>query len=163
MTETITQRLEQLDLVLPEISAAPAGIYRPALNTGSQLFVSGQLPLKDGLITTLGQVGGDVTIRDAQEAAKHCAIQVLAQAKVSLGSLERVEHLAKITVFVSSAPGFSEQHVVANAASELFTRVLGSIGEHSRSAVGVAGLPFNAAVEVEAIFNIAPTPADLQA
>lgn len=156
MSTMINSRLAQLGLALPDLAGAPAAAYQPALDTGTQLFISGQLPLQDGMLAAIGLVGADVSVAQAQEAAKICAVHVLAQARAALGTLDRVQQVAKITVFVASAPGFAEQHLVANGASELLTAVLGTAGEHSRSAVGVAGLPLNAAVEVEAVLNLSP-------
>lgn len=102
-----------------------------------------------------GSLGGQLNLAQGQLAAKCCATNVLAQVKASLGSLDRIQRLIKITVFVASAPDFFEQHVVANGASDLFLAALGEKGQHTRSAVGVAALPMNAAVEVEATFEVA--------
>lgn len=150
---TIEARLAELGIELPA-PANPAAAYEPTAIAGSQLHVSGQLPLRDGGLVAAGLVGAEVDVEAAIEAARVCAIQVLAQAKSALGDLERIERLAKITVFVASTPGYTQQHVVANGASSLFTDVLGEHGRHSRSAVGMAGLPLGAAVEVEAIFQL---------
>lgn len=116
--------------------------YVPAVRTGNQLFTSGQLPLKDGALVATGLLGEEVSIEDAQDAAKWCAVN------------EKIARLVKITVFVASAPGFDKQHVVANGASNFFVAALGDRGAHARSAVGMAGLPLNAAVEVEAQFEL---------
>lgn len=153
MSTSISDTLAAANIELPEPAAAAAA-YEPTKRLGDQLFVSGQLPLRDGSLVATGTVGGDVDLDSAQDAAASCAAQVLAQAQRALGDLESIRDLAKITVFVASAPGFSDQHLVANAASTFFQTALGERGNHSRSAIGVAGLPMNAAVEVEAVFEL---------
>jgi len=153
MTDTINSRLEKLGISLPQ-AAAPAANYLPFMVSGDMLFTSGQLPLKDGTLVAKGQVGATLDVATAQEAARYCAINVLAQANAALGDLERIARVVKITVFVASKPDFTEQHLVANGASNLLVEVLGEAGKHARSAVGVASLPLDATVEVEAIFEI---------
>ena len=102
-----------------------------------------------------GLLGRDLDTAAGKEAAKFCAINILAQAKAALGDLEKIRRLVKITVFVASTPDFTEQHLVANGASDFLVAVLGERGKHARSAVGMASLPLNAAVEIEAIIEIA--------
>jgi enamine deaminase RidA (YjgF/YER057c/UK114 family) len=153
MGETIEKRLSNLGIVIPA-AAAPAANYLPFVRSGNLLFPSGQLPLKDGKLAATGLLGRDLDTAAGQEAARLCAINVLAQAKAALGDLEKIRRLVKITVYVASAPGFSEQHLVGNGASDLFASVLGERGKHARVAVGMAGLPLNAAVEVEAIIEV---------
>ena len=99
--------------------------------------------------------GATSTPRRAAKAAKLCAINILAQAKAALGDLEKIARVVKITVFVASTPDFTEQHLVANGASDFLAAALGERGKHARAAVGMASLPLNAAVEVEAIIEIA--------
>ena len=154
MNETIEKRLSELGVVLPA-AAAPAGSYVPFVQSGQLLFTSGQLPLKDGKLQAAGLLGRDLDIAAGKEAAKLCAINILAQAKAALGDLGRIRRLVKISVFVASAPDFTEQHVVANGASEFLFAVLGDAGQHARAAVGMASLPLNAAVEIEAIIEVA--------
>jgi enamine deaminase RidA (YjgF/YER057c/UK114 family) len=154
VTASISDILAAANIALPEPAPAAAA-YEPTKRLGDQLFISGQLPLREGSLVATGTVGGDVDLASAQDAAAACAAQVLAQAQRAVGDLETIRDLAKITVFVSSAPGFSDQHLVANAASTFFQTTLGDRGNHSRSAIGVAGLPMNAAVEVEAVFELA--------
>ncbi|MDM7851373.1 RidA family protein [Pseudochrobactrum kiredjianiae] len=155
MTSTIETRLKDLGITIPE-SAAPAAAYLPFIQSGNLLFTSGQLPLSEGKLVSSGLVGRDLTIEQAQDAAKHCAINVLAQAKAALGGdLSRIVRIVKITVFVASVVDFTDQHVVANGGSQLFIDVLGDAGKHARSAVGMAGLPLNAPVEIEAIIEVA--------
>lgn len=155
MTSTIETRLKDLGITLPE-AAAPAAAYVPFVQSGNLLFTSGQLPLENGKLVSTGLVGRDITLEQAQDAAKACAINVLAQAKAALGGdLSRIKRILKITVFVASVPEYTEQHLVANGASKLFVEVLEEAGKHARSAVGMASLPFNAPVEVEAIIEVA--------
>jgi len=112
------------------------------------------LPLKDGKLQASGLLGRDVDTATGKDAAKYCAINILAQAKAALGDLEKISRLVKITVFVASAADFVEQHLVANGASDFLVAALGERGKHARSAVGTASLPLNAAVEIEAIFEV---------
>jgi enamine deaminase RidA (YjgF/YER057c/UK114 family) len=153
MGETIEKRLSELGVTLPA-AAAPAANYVPYCITGNLLFTAGQLPLKEGKLQASGLLGRDVDTAAGKEAAKYCAINILAQAKAALGDLEKIRRLVKITVFVASVPDFVEQHLVANGASDFLVAVLGDRGKHARSAVGTASLPLNAAVEIEAIFEI---------
>jgi enamine deaminase RidA (YjgF/YER057c/UK114 family) len=153
MSETIEKRLSDLGVTLP-VAAAPAANYVPYCRSGNLLFIAGQLPLKEGKLQASGLLGRDVDTAAGQEAAKYCAINILAQAKAALGDLEKIRRVVKITVFVASAPDFFEQHLVANGASDLLVAVLGDPGKHARAAVGAASLPLNAAVEIEAIFEV---------
>lgn len=152
MGETIEKRLSDLGVTLPA-AAAPAANYVPFMNTGNYVFTAGQLPLKDGKLLASGLVGRDVDTASAKDGAKQCAINILAQAKAALGDLEKIRRIVKITVFVASTPDFTEQHLVANGASDFLVAALGERGKHARSAVGVASLPLNAAVEIEAIIE----------
>ncbi len=153
MGETIEKRLSDLGVTLP-VAAAPAANYVPYCRSGNLLFTAGQLPLKEGKLQASGLLGREVDTASGKEAAKHCAINILAQAKAALGDLEKIRRLVKITVFVASAPDFVEQHLVANGASDFLVAVLGDRGKHARSAVGTASLPLNAAVEIEAVFEV---------
>src|SRR4051795_13510542 len=152
MSETIEKRLSDLGVTLP-VAAAPAANYVPYCRTGNLLFTAGQLPLEDGKLQASGLLGRDVDTASGKDAAKYCAINILAQAKAALGDLEKIRRLVKITVFVASATDFVEQHLVANGASDFLVAALGERGKHARSAVGTASLPLNAAVEIEAIFE----------
>jgi enamine deaminase RidA (YjgF/YER057c/UK114 family) len=153
MSETIEKRLSGLGVTLP-VAAAPAANYVPYCRTGNLLFTAGQLPLKDGKLQASGLLGRDVDTATGKDAAKYCAINILAQAKAALGDLEKIRRLVKITVFVASTPDFVEQHLVANGASDFLVAALGDPGKHARSAVGTASLPLNAAVEIEAVFEV---------
>lgn len=152
MGETIEKRLSDLGVALP-VAAAPAANYVPFMASGNFVFTAGQLPLRDGKLIATGLLGRDVDVEGGKEAAKQCAINILAQAKAALGDLEKIRRLVKITVFVASTPDFTEQHLVANGASDFLVAAIGERGKHARSAVGVASLPLNAAVEIEAIIE----------
>ncbi|MBQ0708482.1 MULTISPECIES: RidA family protein [unclassified Ochrobactrum] len=154
MTDTIDSRLKNLGISIPE-AAAPAANYVPFAQSGSLLLTSGQLPLEGGKLVHTGQIGDELTVAHGQAAARACAINILAQAKAALGDLGRIKRVVKITAFVASTPDFVEQHLVANGASDLLVAVLGDAGKHARSAVGVASLPLNAPVEIEAIIEVA--------
>lgn len=153
MDESIERRLADLGVTLPA-AAAPAANYVPYSRTGNLVMTAGQLPLKDGKLTATGLLGKDVDTAAGQEAAKYCAINILAQAKAAIGDLEKIRRIVKITVFVASAPEFVEQHLVANGASDFLVSVLGDRGTHARSAVGTASLPLNAPVEIEAVIEV---------
>ncbi len=153
MGETIEKRLSDLGISLP-VPAVPVANYVPFARSGNLLLTSGQLPLKDGKLTATGLLGRDVDVAAGQEAAKYCAVNILAQAKAALGDLEKIRRVVKITVFVASTPDFVEQHLVANGASDLLATALGEKGKHARSAVGSASLPLNAPVEIEAILEV---------
>lgn len=153
MGETIEKRLSELGVTLPA-AAAPAANYVPYVRSGNLLYPSGQLPMKDGKLAVTGLLGRDLDVAAGKEAAKLCAINILAQAKAALGDLEKIRRLVKINIYVASAPGFTEQHLVGNGASDFFAEVLGERGKHARVAVGMAALPLNAAVEIESILEV---------
>lgn len=150
----IESRLEELGVALPH-AAAPAANYVPYVLSGNILHLSGQLPMEDGKLAVTGLVGRDVDVAGARRAAELCAINLLAQAKAALGDLSRIRRVVKIQGFVASTPDFTEQHLVINGASDLLVAVLGEAGRHARAAVGMASLPLNAAVEIDAIMEIA--------
>ncbi|MET3612692.1 enamine deaminase RidA (YjgF/YER057c/UK114 family) [Rhizobium aquaticum] len=155
MTNEISKRLEDLGITLP-VAAAPAANYVPYVISGNTLYLSGQLPIEGGKVAVTGIVGKDVALEDAKRAAELCAINILAQASAALGGdLTRVKRLIKINGFVASAQDFTNQHLVINGASDLLVNVLGEAGKHARAAVGMACLPLNAAVEIDAILEIA--------
>ncbi len=150
----IDDNLKRLGIDLPA-PAAPAANYVPFVLAGGLLFTSGQLPLANGKLGHVGQLGREFNTAEGAQAARLCAINILAQAKAALGSLDRVARVVKLTVFVASTAEFTEQHLVANGASNLIAEVLGNAGRHARSAVGVPSLPLGAAVEVEAVIEVA--------
>jgi len=139
------EKLKELGLELPE-APKPVAAYVPTVRTGNLLFVSGQGPFGFG---PTGKVGAEVTVEQAQDAARVTCLNGLAQIKAAVGDLANVKRIVKLTVFVASAPGFGDQPKVANGASELLQEVFGEAGRHARSAVGVAELPFDIPVEIE--------------
>lgn len=148
-------RLTELGITLPE-PLAPFAAYVPTVISGAQLWVSGQVPVRDGGLPRTGSVGQAVSQEEAVEEARWCAINVLSQVRGALGSLDRVLRVVKLQVFVASAAGFTAQPLVANGASELLVEIFGEAGRHARSAVGVAALPLDAPVEIDAVFEISP-------
>ena len=151
---SIDDRIAELGITLPE-PAAPVAAYVPAVEHGGLLHISGQISFsKEGNLIT-GRLGDDMNLERGTEAAKRCGIMLLAQMKAALGSLDRVERVVKLGVFVNSAPSFTDQPKVANGASELMQDVFGEPGRHARSAVG-AILPLGVAVEVDAIVAVKP-------
>lgn len=154
MSDAIEARLKELGYTLP-VAATPVANYVPYMVTGNLLHVSGQLPMESGKIAVTGHLGRDVDVATAQRAAELCAVNILAQVKAALnGDLSKVRRVVKLNGFVASVPEFGEQHLVINGASNLIATVLGDAGKHARAAVGVASLPFNAAVEIDAIVEI---------
>ena len=149
----IEDRLSELGVTLPEASA-PAANYVPFVQSGSTLYVSGQLPFNNGDLI-LGKVGDDLSVEEGAEAAKCCAIGLLTQVKAACdGDLDRLVRVVKLTGFVNSTPDFTDQPKVINGCSNLMVEALGDIGRHARSAVSAGALPFNVAVEIEGIFEI---------
>lgn len=145
------QRLEKLGISLPQ-PVPPVAAYVPTVRSGDMVYVSGQVPSVDGKPAYLGRLGADgLSVDEGAEAARRCAINVLAVLKAELGELSRVRRVVKLTGFVASAPDFHDQPKVVNGASELLVEVFGDAGRHARSAVGMAALPLGVPVEVEAI------------
>src|SRR5918996_1033280 len=153
MTGEIEARLKALDIALPEV-ASPVADYVSFLHLGGQLYVSGQLPFKTGQVAVTGTLGAGVDAAQGQEAAKLCALNILAQAKAALRDLDRIVQCLRLTGYVNAAPGFADHPKVINGASELIVKVLGPKGQHTRAAVGCASLPLDAAVEVDALFAV---------
>lgn len=153
MAGQIENRLNELGVELPT-AAAPAANYVPTHIVGQQLFISGQLPLISGGPDYKGKVGAEVDLEMAQEAAKACAINILAQAKSALGDLDRIVQCLKLGGFVNSTPDFTDHPEVVNGASNFIVDVLGEKGRHTRFAVGVGSLPRNVTVEIDALFAI---------
>lgn len=152
---SIEERLGALGLTLPE-PASPVANYIPFTVSGRMLFISGQVPRREGKIWPVGQLGAGVSLEDGQAGAANCFLQILAHARNAAGGdLSRITRVLRLTGYVNSAPGFGDQPAVINGASDLAVAVLGEAGRHARSAVGVAALPGGAAVEVEAILELA--------
>jgi enamine deaminase RidA (YjgF/YER057c/UK114 family) len=150
---TPEERLAELGLGLPPV-AAPVAAYVPAVRTGSYVFTSGQLPLRDGTLIRAGKVGAEVSPDEAYECARQCALNALAAVRSQVGDLSAVTRVVKLVGFVSSAPEFTGQPQVVNGASELLGQIFGDVGQHARSAVGVPVLPLDAPVEVELVVEV---------
>ena len=152
MTDRIDRKLAELGLILPA-PAAPVASYVPAVDTGGLLYISGQLPFRDGALIA-GKLGDDVDLDTGTAAAQACGLMLVAQIKAALGGLHRVERIVKLGVFVNSTADFTDQPKVANGASDLMVALFGEAGKHARSAVSAPSLPLGAAVEVDAIVQI---------
>ena len=146
------KKLQEMGIELPP-SSPPKALYIPVVQTGNLCFVSGQIPALNGDLI-VGKVGEKLTLEEAQEAARVCAIDLLAALKAHLGDLDRIVRFVKLQAFVNSAEGFFKQHVVANAASQFLYDVLGDAGRHARTAVGISALPMDVPVEIEAIVEV---------
>ena len=151
---SIDARLAELGITLPE-PAAPVAAYVPVVIAGGLAHVSGQVSIVDGQVLK-GRLGEDLSFEQGVEGARACGLMILAQLKAALGSLDRVERVVKLGVFINSAADFTDQPKVANGASELMAQVFGDAGKHARSAVGVPCLPLGVAVEVDAIVAVRP-------
>ena len=149
----VVKRLEELGVQLPH-SAAPIANYVGFVRTGNLLFVSGQICLADGTPVAKGKLGKQVAVEQGQAAARVCAINLLAQVKAAVGDLDRVTRVVRLGGFINSAPDFLDGSKVMNGASDLMVAVFGDKGRHARTAVGVAALPADAAVEVEGTFEV---------
>ena len=150
---TPEEKLIELGIELPQ-APSPLGSYIPSLRTGTLIFLSGILPLKDGNLFKSGKVGEDVTISEAQECAKIAVINALSALRTQIGTLDKVQRCVKVTGYVASAKNFFEQPRVMNAASDLLYSIFGESGRHVRSAVGASVLPLNAPIEIEFIFEV---------
>jgi enamine deaminase RidA (YjgF/YER057c/UK114 family) len=154
MTTSIDDRLKAFGLTLPA-APAPVANYVPAIQVGDLLFISGQISRTGEGKILAGKVGDAVDVAAGRDAAKVCALNILAQAKAALGSLDRIERIVKLTGFVNAVASFTDHPQVVNGASDLLVELLGDKGRHTRSAVGVAGLPADSTVEIEAIIAVA--------
>ncbi len=152
MAETAEDRLQALGVELP-VPPAPAASYVPTVATGGLVFVSGQVSIL-GDEKYVGKLGREHGVEDGQKAARLCAINILAQLKAALGDLDKVKRIVKLTGFVNCTPDFTDPHRVINGCSDFLIAALGERGKHARSAVGMASLPLDAAVEVEAIVEV---------
>ena len=148
-----TARIKELGITLPEV-AKPAGAYVPAMQSGNLVFTAGQIPLVDGKLVATGKVGKEISVEQARDIARICALNALAAVKGVVGDLDRVKKVVKVVGFVASTADFTQQPQVVNGASELLEQILGANGIHARSAVGVAVLPLDAPVEIELIVEI---------
>jgi len=150
---TPEERLRDMGLELPA-APEPVGVYVPAVRTGNLVFVSGQLPMKDGRLMATGHVGAEVSLEEAQGCARQAALNALAVVAAEAGGLANVARIVRLTGHVASAPGFTDQALVMNAASELVGAAFGDAGRHSRAALGAAELPLGAPIELEMIVEV---------
>lgn len=153
MSGTVEVRLAALGITIPA-ATAPAANYVPTVISGNHLWISGQISVADGKFL-VGKLIGEADMDGGRAAARQCAINIIAQIKAALGELDRVKRVVKLVGFVNSAPDFTDQPKVINGASDLLVEVFGDAGRHARSAVGVAALPFNVSVEIEAVVEFA--------
>ena len=148
----IYEKLQRLGIVLPEVTK-PVAAFVPWVQAGKLLFLSGSIAKKDGK-PWVGKLGGQISLEDGKKAARGIAIDLLAVLHAATGDLEKIKRIVKLLVLVNSEPRFTEQHLVANGASEFLTEVLGQKGTHARSAFGVAQIPLGACVEIELIAEV---------
>ena len=149
---SVYDRLDVLQITLPELTP-PVAAFVPFLRTGNLLFLSGHIAKNDGK-PWVGQLGGNLTTEQGKKAARGVAIDLMGTLHAAVGDLNRIKRIVKLMVLVNSTPAFTEQHMVANGASELFGEVFGEIGKHVRSACGVAQLPFGSCVEIELVVEL---------
>jgi enamine deaminase RidA (YjgF/YER057c/UK114 family) len=149
----VYEKLETLHIALPQL-APPVAAFEPFLRSGHLLFLSGHIAKIDGQ-PWVGQLGGNLTTAQGKEAARAVAIDLMGTLHAAVGDLNRIKRIVKLMVLVNSAPSFTEQHLVANGASELFAQVFGGKGEHVRSAFGVAQVPFGSCLEIDLIAEVA--------
>lgn len=148
-----SERLAELGIRLPP-APKPVAAYVPSVRHGDLLFLSGQIPVRDGKVLYAGQLGFEHQLGAGQEAAKLCAVNALAVAADAAGGIDNVERILKVVVYVASHEDFTDQHLVANGASNFLVDVFGEAGRHARAAVGVAELPLNSAVEIDITFAL---------
>ena len=153
MTPSPDARLEALGYALDDVPG-PGAIYKPVVVTGHLIFVSGAVPIANGVLQFSGKVPTEIPLSEAQRAARLCAANNLRMVHQALGSLERVSRVLRLTGYVNTAPDFTDQHLVINGASELLRAVLGEAGIGARTAVGMAQLPLNSAVETDLILEL---------
>lgn len=150
----IDERLAELGVTLPTPSV-PAASYVPWRRVGGLVFIAGQIPVKDGQRLFIGKVGREYTVEQAQDAARLVALNVLAHVKSACdGDLDRVVGIVRLGVFVNCLPEFTQHPMVANGASDLLVQIFGDAGRHTRAAVGAPSLPFDVAVEIDAVFEV---------
>ncbi len=143
-----------MGIVLPN-PATPAANYVPAVQTGSLVYIAGQVPFHNGELHYRGKLGAEISLEEGQKAARLVALNVLAQLKAALdGDLDRVMRCVKLTGYVNCTPEFDQPHAVLNGASDLLVQIFGAHGRHARVAVGANSLPFNVAIEIEGLFEV---------
>lgn len=149
----IDEKIASLNISIP-VPPKPAGSYVPTVRSGNLVFVSGQIPIKDGRVEFQGKVPTNISIESAQDAARLCTINILAQLRAEIGSLDKVSKIVRLSGFVNSTQDFFEQPKIINAASDLLFEIFGEKGRHSRIAVGVASLPLNSTVEIDVVVEV---------
>lgn len=149
---SIYTKLEQLNIQLPPLTA-PVAAFVPFVCSGNSLYLSGHIARLNGK-PWIGQLGRELTTEQGKDAARSIAIDLLGTLHGALGDLDKIHRIVKLTVLVNSAPTFTEQHLVADGASELMVEVFGDRGKHARSAFGVAQVPFGSCVEIELIAEV---------
>jgi enamine deaminase RidA (YjgF/YER057c/UK114 family) len=150
---TPSERLKMMGIALPDVPK-PVAAYVPYVRHGDVLFLSGQIPVRSGQLAYEGQAGAEQNLEAAQQAAKLCALNAIAVGAEAAGGIDRIERVLKVVVYVASADDFTDQHLVANGASNFLGEVFGEAGIHARAAVGVAELPLNSTVEVDVTFAV---------
>jgi enamine deaminase RidA (YjgF/YER057c/UK114 family) len=153
MAGEVEKILESLGYRLPEVGK-PLGSYVQSVRSGNLVYVSGKFPKDNGKIKFLGKVGREVTVEDGTEAARLAALSVLATAKQAIEDLDRIKRVVQVTGYVAAAPGFLDAFQVLEGASEVFVKVYGDRGRHTRIAIGVAELPLNACLQLQAILEV---------
>ncbi|TGL54945.1 RidA family protein [Leptospira kemamanensis] len=148
MAMAISDQLNALGIQIPPVPAALAA-YIPSKRSGNLIFTSGQLPLVAGKLRKTGKVGGGITLDEAKQEARQCLLNGLSTLLLHIDSLDQIKSIVKLGVYVASTENFTEQHLVANGASELVAEIFGEKGKHARFAIGVTSLPLNACVELE--------------
>lgn len=150
----IQKNLQELNITIPQ-PATPAANYVGFNKSGNQIFISGQLPIEDGEVKYIGKVGSQISLEDAQKAARICAINIIAQVNLACeGDLEKVAKCVRLGVFVNADPDFTDHPLVANGASDVIANVFGDAGKHARAATGAGSLPRGVSVEIDAIFEL---------
>jgi enamine deaminase RidA (YjgF/YER057c/UK114 family) len=149
---SVYDKLRELNITLPP-TTPPAAAFVPTVRTGNLVFVSGHIARKDGKPWT-GKLGADLTTDQGKEAARGIAIELMATLHAAIGDLNKIARIVKLLVLVNSTPQFTEQHLVANGASELFVQVFGERGPHARSAFGIAQIPLGSCVEIELVAEV---------
>lgn len=150
---SVYEKLESLNISLAK-PAAPVAAFVPYVRSGNLLFLSGHIAKSNGKLWT-GKLGSDLTTDEGKRAARGVAIDLLGTLQAALGDLNKLQRILKLTVLVNSAPSFTEQHLVANGASELLVQVFGDKGAHARCAFGVAQIPYSSCVEIDLVAEIA--------
>jgi enamine deaminase RidA (YjgF/YER057c/UK114 family) len=149
---SVYEKLKSLGITLPEV-APPAAAFVPFVRTGNLIFISGHIARKDGK-PLAGKLGAEFDTAQGREAARGIAIELMGTLHAASGDLNKISRIVKLLVLVNSTPQFTEQHLVANGASELFVQALGDRGPHARSAFGVAQIPLGSCVEIELIAEL---------